>query len=540
MRTIRSVYHLLKADYLERVRRSAFLVILGIVVFAGYFYTPAANAGYRTLSFSLNNSDIWYRGVYNSAWIATQVSIWATLWLVGVGFFLVRNAVERDVQTGVGQIIATTPLTKLSYVVGKILSNLAVLVTMVVVLVFATGVMQLLRGEDTHLDVWQLISPFLFMTLPAIAFVATLAVLFECISWLRGAIGSAIYLLFYLVMIILSFGDGSGGSSVFDLLGVSSGLQQMQAAMHAAVPTVTAGLDVGTSATTAPPRTFLWQGNAWSLQIVEQRLLWLALALVVMVLAALFFSRFDTAKEKRVRIAKQAELQAAVEAEYEEKEQPVLAPPVLTPLSARGQSTLATGMTILIGELRLLFKEVPWWWYIGALVWIALCLFLPFDIARSFFLPIAWIWPLPIWSSLGNREKQHNTQQLIFPTAHILWREFPLLYLAGVCITLFAGSGMIVRCALVGNVPLLIAAILGAFFIPALALFAGVWTSGRRLFEVVYLALWYIGAINHTAVLDFMGVSGTALTMGIPYIFAGITLVLLVLAVAGRNLQMQS
>ncbi|HEU5227579.1 MAG TPA: hypothetical protein VFU49_07170, partial [Ktedonobacteraceae bacterium] len=135
MRTIRSVYHLLKADYLERVRRSAFLIILGIVVFAGYFYTPAANAGYKSISFSMDNSNIWYRGVYNSAWMGTQIAIWATLWLVGVGFFLVRNAVERDVQTGVGQIIATTPLTKLSYILGKVLSNLAVLATMMVVLV---------------------------------------------------------------------------------------------------------------------------------------------------------------------------------------------------------------------------------------------------------------------------------------------------------------------------------------------------------------------------------------------------------------------
>lgn len=540
MRTIRSVYHLLKADYLERVRRSAFLVILGIVVFSGYFYTPAANAGYRGLSFSLDNSDIWYRGVYNSAWVATQLAIWATLSLVCIGFFLVRNAVERDVQTGVGQVIATTPLTKLSYILGKVLSNLAVLATMVVVLIVAAGVMQVLRGEDTHLDAWQLLSPFLFMTLPVIVFVAALAVLFECITWLRGAVGSTIYVSFCLLVIILSFGDGNGGNSLFDLLGVSSSLQQIQTAMHAAVPSVTSGLDVGTSATSVPPHTFLWQGNVWSLQIVEQRLLWLAIALVIMIVAALVFSRFDPTKERRVRAAKRADLQTEKEAEPQEKEQLMQAPPTLTPLATRGQSNLTTGIAILIGELRLLFKEVPWWWYIGALVWIALCLFLPFDIARNIFLPIAWLWPLPIWSSLGSREKLHNVQQLIFPTAHLLGREFPLLYLAGVCITLFAGSGMIVRDVLVGNMPLLIAGLLGAFFIPALAVFAGVWTSGRRLFEVVYLGVWYIGAINHTAVLDFMGVSAAALTMGIPYIFAGITLVLLLLAVTGRNLQIQS
>jgi len=264
------------------------------------------------------------------------------------------------------------------------------------------------------------------------------------------------------------------------------------------------------------------------------------IALVVMMAATLVFSRFDPTKERRVRAATQTDQQMEREAEPEEKAQPVLASPTLTPLAVRGQANLTTGIAILVNELRLLFKEVPWWWYIGALLWIALCLFLPFDIARTIFLPIAWLWPLPIWSSLGSREKQHNVQQLIFPTAHLLWREFPLLYLAGVCITLFAGSGMLVRDVLVGNMPLLIAGLLGAFFIPALAVFAGVWTSGRRLFEVLYLGVWYVGAINHAAVLDFMGVSAAALSMGIPYIFAGITLVLLLLAVTGRNLQIQS
>ena len=537
MRTTRSIYHILRADYLERVRRSSFLIILGIVIFAGYFYTPAASAGYKSLSFSLDNSDVWYRGVYNSAWVATQVAVWATLWLVGAGFYLVRNAVERDTQTGVGQIIATTPLKKISYILGKMFSNFAVLATMVVILIFATAVMQLLRGEDTHIDLWQLVSPFLFMTVPAIAFVAALAVLFECVAWLRGAIGSTIYLFFYVLVIILSFGDGQGGNPLSDLLGVSSSLQQMQAAMHAAVPSINRALDIGTSVARVPPRTFVWSGNNWSWDIIQARLLWLVIALVVVIVASFFFSRFDPTKEKSKRVAQEAEPEIEVQEHTVEEE--AFVPRSLTPIASRRQSNLVTGGTILLSELRLLFKEVPWWWYIGALVWIALCLFLPFDLAHNIFLPLAWLWPLPIWSSLGNREKQHNTQQLVFSTAHLLLREFPLLYVSGICITLFAASGMIIRCVLVGNSAALVAIVLGSFFIPALALSAGVWTSSRRLFEVVYLALWYIGAINQTPVLDFMGISSAALAMGIPYIFAGITLVLFLLAVAGRNLQMQ-
>ena len=36
MNSVRIIYHLARADFLERVRRYSFLVMLGLVVFLGY------------------------------------------------------------------------------------------------------------------------------------------------------------------------------------------------------------------------------------------------------------------------------------------------------------------------------------------------------------------------------------------------------------------------------------------------------------------------------------------------------------------------
>jgi hypothetical protein len=72
-----------------------------------------------------------------------------------------------------------------------------------------------------------------------------------------------------------------------------------------------------------------------------------------------------------------------------------------------------------------------------------------------------------------------------------------------------------------------------ALFIPALALAAGVWTGGGKLFEVLYLLLWYIGPMNRTPFLDFIGASGVVradTTAG----FAIATLFLLACALLGR------
>ncbi|MBM3134663.1 MAG: hypothetical protein FJZ89_05115, partial [Chloroflexi bacterium] len=112
---LHTIYHLVRADFLERVRRYSFLITIGVTVFAAYSFVPPADALYATMDLG------GYRGVYNSAWIGATVALVTTLFLALAGFYLVKNAVERDLQTGVGQIIATTPLRKPLYTLGKAL-----------------------------------------------------------------------------------------------------------------------------------------------------------------------------------------------------------------------------------------------------------------------------------------------------------------------------------------------------------------------------------------------------------------------------------
>jgi len=169
----RVLYHLMRADFLERIRRYNFLVLLVLTIFVGYAFVPPVSATYAVLNLG------GYRGTYNSAWVGTMVAVLTSVWLAIFGFFPVKNTIERDQQTGVGQIIATTPCSKFLYVLGKACSNFAVLAIMVCVLALAAVAMQLVRGEDLRLNGWALLAPFLFIPLPTMAVVAALAVLFE-------------------------------------------------------------------------------------------------------------------------------------------------------------------------------------------------------------------------------------------------------------------------------------------------------------------------------------------------------------------------
>lgn len=117
----RILYYLMRADFLERVRRNSFWFVVAFSVFLSYLFLPPIDA--ESLAFALGP----WRGIYNSAWVGTTFGILSVMVLSLFGFYLVKNAIDRDRQLRLGQIIATTPIRKTTYMLGKWLSNLAVL-----------------------------------------------------------------------------------------------------------------------------------------------------------------------------------------------------------------------------------------------------------------------------------------------------------------------------------------------------------------------------------------------------------------------------
>lgn len=241
MTSFRSIYHLARADFLERTRRYSFLITLGLILFLAYSYVPSRDAGYITLAVD------GARGIYNSAWVGSLVAILTGIMLPLLGFYLVKNAVARDTQTGVGQIMATTPLTRPVYTLGKWLSNFAVLALMAGVTALAAVVLQLARGEDRQLDLLALFAPMLWIMLPTLALVAALAVLFETVGWLRGGLGNVIYFFVCTAVTMVSFlpvmmsaGNLEAAALPVDVFGIGLPLGSMLHAASAAFP----GVDV--------------------------------------------------------------------------------------------------------------------------------------------------------------------------------------------------------------------------------------------------------------------------------------------------------
>jgi hypothetical protein len=532
MPTLRILFHLTRADFLERARRYSFLVTLGLTMFAAYVYVPPASAYYLTLG--LGN----YRGAYNSAWVGGAVAVLCSALLSLPAFYLVKNAIERDEQTGVGQIIATTPLSKSLYTLGKASSNFVFLAVMVGVIALSAGAMQLIRAEVFRINLWALLSPFVFCVLPSMAVIAALAVLFETIPWLRGTFGNVVYFILWLVLLIVSAANmpspQQAGEPANDLWGIQVVLSSMMKDTAAAFPDYQGSVAIGAATLPAPLQTFTWNGIHWTAEIMFGRVVWLSAALGIVLLAALFFRRFDPAPQ-RPKPIRDAELTESLPLE---STQPAQAPtPVhLTPLMSGRRAFYPT--RILMAELRLYFKGIRWWWFIVFAGLNVAGLVLPAEFARQYLLPAAWILPLALWSALGTREVRHNTGQLVFSAPHPLSRQFPLMWLAGVAVALGAGVGVAVNLILANDWLHLLAWGTGALFIPTLALALGTWSGSSKLFEVVYMLWWYAGPINRVESLDFMG-AGSDPQFSTVLAYGLFTMLLLALAVLGRKRQIK-
>jgi len=528
MNNLSAIYHLARADFLERTRRQGFLVTLILIVFMAYLYVPSSNAGYITLSVD------GARGIYNSAWVANLVAILVGITMPGLGFYLVKNAIARDTETGVGQILATTPLKRPTYTIGKWLSNFAVLSLMLAVIALATIVLQFVLGEDRHVQLVTLLIPLLWIVLPTLALIGALAILFETISGLRGGLGNVVYFFICTAFTMASFMPimiGLGKPLFGDVLGIGRPLGEMLQSVSVAFP----DLDTGNTSigpvpnflAGGPLQTFAWYGISWTPSEILSRISWIGFSFLIVLFATLFFNRFDPS---RVRFRQNKNISSKVGSEKETTAKI----PDATLTSLVGIPLRFNFLQMMLAEMRLIRKGLPKiWYFIAAILFIAGMVTSP-EIARQYILPFTWLWPILAWSQLGAREKQNHAEGLIFSNAYPLQRQFPAMWLAGVLITALAGGGAAINFIRNAAPASLLTWTLAVLFIPTLAITLATWSGSSKLFEVIYLAIWYFGPMNHlVAHLDFL------FTLpGIQVFYFIAILALLGAAYAGRQKQL--
>lgn len=515
------------ADFRERTRTYKFLTILAITMLCASFILPPTNKEGKTIRLLLTQD---YRAVYNSAFVGTAVAELLVIMLSLFGFYLVRGSIEHDENTGIGQIVAATPTSKIEYLLGKLFSNFLVITVVVMITALISLITFFIRGEVFPVDMWQFLSPFLIIVLPTMFIVSAIAVLFESISFLKGSLGNILYFFIWAIVTAMFGSSLSKGNykAYKDIMGIGI----VNKSLAKLCPEI--GNTVGFSwiyVDTDNLKTVLFEGITWNAEFIISRLMYVVLAFIIICISVLFFNRFDVkSKVKKDNKKKNVD---SIDDEIIDSES----------INAKELTAISINFSffnMLKAELKLILNRLSWWWVITALGLIVACIFSPIKTVQAYILPITWIWPIAIWSSLGNREKYYNTNQIVFSSPFGDFRQLLAVWVASILVTILTGSGMLVRLLATGELRGLLAFIVSSIFISGLALMLGIWSDNRKLFELIYLLIWYMGPMNNMYYLNFMGVlkDFTSITKIVAYFI--ISVILLVMSIIGRKFKSQS
>ncbi|MFF8702411.1 hypothetical protein ACF067_25470 [Streptomyces albidoflavus] len=490
-RLLRTLAGLTAGDFKDRVRRPVHLVVLLAAVGLGCLAVPPADGRWVILALGE------YRGTYTSAYVGVATALAGGLWLTLGGFYVVRKGLARDEETRVGQILAATPARTVLLLAAKFLSNFLVLASMLGVLAVTALCLQLVRGEDRGVDPVALFQPFLVMALPLLALTAAAALLFETVPVLRGGLGNVAWFCVALVVGI----KGQSADAPFGGFGAGPAAHSLRAALteefgKAGDHTFSLGL----TQIPEPLTPFRWDGFTFGGDFLVSRLLLVAAAVALALLPALWFGRHDPTRGGPADGASPAADAPAPVPAYAPAPAAVLALALPRTAAERGGRTFGR---LLAGEVRILVGGVsPWWWAVAAALTVA-GLTLPLDAVTGLVLPAVWIWPVLVWSRLGSLPVEHGLEGLLgaYPAPR---RRLLAAWGSGVVLTAVLGVAPLLRMAFAADLPGLAAWLGGVLFIPSLALLLGVVCRTHRVFQVVYLPLWYL-VVNQVAALDFMG-----------------------------------
>ena len=506
-----SLWRCILADFRQRTRQQSFIVILLSMSVLTLLFFPSLDAQYQTLV--ING----YRGIYNSAWLGVCLAMLNVLFLPIICFYLIKNGLELDRQSKTHELIAATPVSKVTYLFSKWCTNVLILVYIVLVMLLSVILIQLYYGESYQINLWALAWPQLVFVMPMLLAVASLAIMFESIKCLKSGIGNVVYFFLW---------TGSIIQSIESVTGIGELISQIETEIVERFSFQESSTHIGVSLTNEGDsmKTFIWQGIEPTSMHLLSTVPLLLICLICFITAVICFDRFSQ--------------NSLVENKSPSWLMKILTTQVINRLDVFfvWLSKPFSFTRLLRLELKLLLKGHSAYWVIGLLTLNIMQLFISQPLLVSIVLPISWLWCVLVLSQLGQLEKQANTIELMTYSKKSAVLQSLTSYSAGWVLLLIASMGSLVRFTAMAEWILLIQIIIAISFSVSLAYFCGAFTGTRRTFEILFTAIWYMGLIQSALYLDFFGVnSEVSWQAGMPYYFSAISLSLLMLTVRAKS-----
>ncbi|CAN5424172.1 ABC transporter permease [soil metagenome] len=488
---MRYIYSIVKADYLQRTRSYGFLITLAITIYAAYSFVPPPSASYTTLSIA------GYKGVLNAAWVGHVSAMMTTIMLSLYGYFLINTGIKKDIDTEVGLIIATTPITNFGYLLSKFFSNFLVLLTIAGITFAVSILMFFVRNSGYPFILADFVVPYLLFALPALFVVSALAIVGEVFLGGKSIFQYlAFFMLFSIMLANIDKPSNKNKVVAIDLFGASTVTSSIKDKVNTQFHDDIKGISLGFIFSKQKPyKTFVWEGVSWTPLFMLSRLIWIAFGIALVYGSSFFFHRFDfkqpAGKKKKITA-------------FESTEKPVFA---ATGISMASLPPVVNDYGIwpfIKTELLLLIRQgSKWFWLLTGGIWIGTCI-APLDIVHAYVLPVLWFLQVTRWSELATKEKTNRLHYFTWSSYKPLLRMLPAQVLAGVLIAVALALPVMLRYLFAGNIIPVINILNGSVFIVLLAVCLGIVSGGKKLFEILFFLLTYV-VVEKIPVADYLG-----------------------------------
>lgn len=483
---MKSFLNITTYDYLQRTRSYGFLITLCISLAIAYSFVPEPNANYATIRIGE------YLGSYNSAWFGYVTAIMTSIFLSLIGFYLVNSGIQTDTETRVGQIMASTSIKNLTYLLAKTFSNFLVLFT-ITILVFLMGIALFLLYHDTgfSLELEHFIRPYLFITLPALFFISALAVCFEVLIGRLSTLQNVIF--FFVFCALAMYTPQEDSHFTMDVFGSKVVTHQMEEQVHQLTEVakkngLTIGYVLGNLETS---KKFEFNGIDFPYPFILSRFGWIALGLLMILGCASLFHRFDFRRPFELKKPKKTLVPQTISRDI-----------LLTNLSP---PKIDYGVfTLIKTEFLLLLRQGKRWIWLFNFVGMGLLTFLSLEIAHQMVLPILWFLQVGRLSDLTSKEGLHRVHYFAFSSYRPIRRLLLSQLIAASMVMLSLATPLIFRYGIEGNGIAMASIVLGGIGIVLFAALLGLLSKGKKLFEVLFFLISYAN-INSIPFMDYFG-----------------------------------
>ncbi|WP_435261477.1 hypothetical protein [Tenacibaculum sp. nBUS_03] len=482
---MKSFLTIIKLDYLQRTRSYTFLITLCASLAIAYTFIPEPNANYSTIRIAN------YIGTYNTAWFGYVTAIMSSLFLSLIGFYLVNNSIKTDLNTKVGQIIASTKIENFNYLFSKALSNFLVLLAILCTIFIMSSILFLFYNDGFPFEILHFVKPYFIITIPALFFISCIAVIFEVFLGKYSVLQNIGF--FFLFSLLMLSNKKNQNNFSLDVLGTEIVMHHMENQVRKITNAKkTKELSIGyVLGNVKKAKKFQFDGITFPTTFILSRLAWVLFSIGAIGMTSLFFHRFNIEEKKS---GKKTKIKPQQKASHKN-------------INLLNLPTIKTNFSIfplLRTEFLLLIRRGKKWLWLINCAGMILLLVTPLQIAHQFILPTLWFLQVGRLSDVSTKEVENDIYFFSFSSYKPISRLLFSQILASILLLLLLAAPLYMRLIVNGNFIDFNSIILGGTFIALVAVFLGIITKGKKLFEILFFIITYAN-LNKIPFFDYFG-----------------------------------